>query len=254
MHFMNVLVTAVHFLCHTSMKLLEFQSSTFHNLWVLVLNLHVSCRWTTFPQNSQQECLPELYHTTSGVCFETFLFVLGELGLDFYRAQRSCEGYVFTPVCLSTGEVCLSACWDTNPPRAGTPLPGAGPLGTGTPQTRHPPGPGTPLPGIRHPPRTRHLSGPGTPRDQAPHQQTATVADGTHPTGMYSCLWKLLRKYRGDQVWAPCRTKMRVVLPHCRNFSSYKHFKIVECVEMYWHVLSKCSVLTGKNFWPPDLD
>ena len=49
-------------------------------------------------------------------------------------------------------------------------------------QTRQPPGPGTPQdqapplgPGTPHP-------GPGTP------QQTATVADGTHPTGMHSCL------------------------------------------------------------------
>ena len=33
----------------------------------------------------------------------------------FYRPQRSCEGYVFTAVCLSTGEVCLSACWDATP-------------------------------------------------------------------------------------------------------------------------------------------
>ena len=35
----------------------------------------------------------------------------------YYRPQQSCEGYVFTPVCLSTGGgVCLSACWDTTPP------------------------------------------------------------------------------------------------------------------------------------------
>ena len=74
----------------------------------------------------------------------------------FYRPQRSCEGYVFTPVCLSTvggclfpgfvcfqwgfvlprGGVCLSACWDT-----------------------------TPSP-----------------------QQMATAADGTHPTGKHSCI------------------------------------------------------------------
>ena len=36
---------------------------------------------------------------------------------NFYRPQRSCEGYVFTGVCLSTGGwgICLSACWDTTP-------------------------------------------------------------------------------------------------------------------------------------------
>ena len=38
-----------------------------------------------------------------------------------------------------------------------------------------PPGPGTPPPG------------PGTP----PEEQTTTVADGTHPTGMHSCYCKL---------------------------------------------------------------
>ena len=57
------------------------------------------------------------------------------------------------------------------PPRAGT-LPGAD-----TTPSRHPsPRPGTPreqtpFPGTRHP----------------PPQQTATVADGTHPTGKHSC-------------------------------------------------------------------
>ena len=43
---------------------------------------------------------------------------------DIYRPQRSCEGYVFTGVCLSTrgGGVCLSEWWDTTlppPPRDG---------------------------------------------------------------------------------------------------------------------------------------
>ena len=37
-------------------------------------------------------------------------------GMSYYRPQRSCEGYVFTPVCLSTRGVCLSACWDTTHP------------------------------------------------------------------------------------------------------------------------------------------
>ena len=40
---------------------------------------------------------------------------------NYYRPQRSCEGYVFTPVFMSTvgGGVCLIACWDT--PRGDTP-------------------------------------------------------------------------------------------------------------------------------------
>ena len=35
-------------------------------------------------------------------------------------ANEVCEGYVFTPVCPSVhrGGVCLSACWDTQPPPA----------------------------------------------------------------------------------------------------------------------------------------
>ena len=54
---------------------------------------------------------------------------------------------------------------DTPPPEQATPL------GAGTPWEQTPPGADTP------------------PREQAPPppQQTATVADGTHRTGMYSC-------------------------------------------------------------------
>ena len=70
----------------------------------------------------------------------------------------------------------------------------------------HPPGPGTPPeqtppeqtppeqtpPRARHPlgqapPGTRHPPSPGTRHPPPPRQQTATVADGTHPTGMHSC-------------------------------------------------------------------
>ena len=64
--------------------------------------------------------------------------------------------FLHVSVILSTGGgVCLSACWDTTtttpPPRTGTPL------GAGTPHSRH-------------------------------HPQMATVADGTHPTAMHSCM------------------------------------------------------------------
>ena len=64
-----------------------------------------------------------------------------------YRPQRSCEGYVFTRVCLST----VGSTW------AGTPQDQVHPPGPGIlPRTRytswdqvHPPGPGTP-PGTRY--------------------------------------------------------------------------------------------------------
>ena len=111
--------------------------------------------------------------------------------LVFTVRQRSCEGYVFTPVCQSFcsqgGGVCLSACWDapqdqappgadtflgpgtphdqaeqTPPPRPGNPT--STPPMT-TPLEYPPPGPGTPWPGTpqSRPPQTRHPPGPGSP-------------------------------------------------------------------------------------------
>ena len=88
------------------------------------------------------------------------------------------------------------------PPRTRhTPLGADTPLGPGTPQEQTPPWSRHPqsrhTPGSRHntkkaplPHPTRHPPGADTlPRDQAPSppQQTATVADGTHPTGKHSC-------------------------------------------------------------------
>ena len=88
--------------------------------------------------------------------------------------------------CLSfcpRGGVCLSACWDTtplgadpphrHPPGANTPL-GADTPWEQTPPEQTPPGADT-LPRSRNPPRSRHPP------------EMATVADGTHPTGMLSC-------------------------------------------------------------------
>ena len=115
-----------------------------------------------------------------------------------YRPQLSCEGYVFTGVCLSKGgrprevwggDGCLSACWDTTPPGADTPQeqtppksrhppeqtpPGQTPPKSRPPKSRHPQG--------RHPPKSRH-----PPRADPPPPDTATAADGTHPTGMHAC-------------------------------------------------------------------
>ena len=63
------------------------------------------------------------------------------LSLNFYRPQRSCEGYVFTGVCLSTWGVSASV-------HAGIPQP---------PGSRHPPEQ-TP-PRSRHPQRDGHCCG-----------------------------------------------------------------------------------------------
>ena len=101
----------------------------------------------------------------------------------FYRPQRSCEGYVFTPVCqsfCSQGGLpqCMLGCY---PPEAGTPweqTPPAEPPGC-----RHPPWEQAPPPGSR------------------PLLQTATAADGTYPTGMHSCIVYILVKSQIEDFW-----------------------------------------------------
>ena len=81
-----------------------------------------------------------------------------------YRQQRSCEGYAFTGVCLSTQAGCLPQCMlGYHTPRADT-------SGADTPWEQTPP--------RADPPGRGHL----------PPRETATAADGTHPTGMHSCL------------------------------------------------------------------
>ena len=80
---------------------------------------------------------------------------------NFYRPQRSCGKVMFLHLSaiLFTWGVCIRACTmeDTRPG-----------------QTPPPPWADTPLAEI--------------PQADTPPQQTATAADGTHPTGMYSCL------------------------------------------------------------------
>ena len=103
-----------------------------------------------------------------------------------YRPQRSCEGYVFTPVCLSTGG---SVAWSRGLLLLGG-VPGPGGVCSGG------------VPG----PRGYLLQGDACPRGcllqgmpglggrwypaftevDPPPQQTATVADGTHPTEIHS--------------------------------------------------------------------
>ena len=142
--------------------------------------------------------------------------ILATFCWNIYCPQRSCEGYVFTGICLSTEGawgVCLSAFWDTTP----TP-PGADtlqwwqtpPQHRLSPEADIPPQKQTPLPRSRHPPRadtpqkqtpprSRHPPRADTPQKQTPPEadtppradppprDMATAADGTHPTGMHSC-------------------------------------------------------------------
>ena len=85
------------------------------------------------------------------------------LWAGFYR---SCGKVMFLhmSVILSTGAgegvVCPSAYWDTPPPRADNP----------------------------------NWADTSPPIGLTPPRQTASVADGTHPTGMYSCIFFQLRK------------------------------------------------------------
>ena len=96
----------------------------------------------------------------------------------FTVRKRSCEGYGFyRRVSVHTGGGYLSQCilgYHT-------------PMGADTPRGRHPPGSRYPPP-EQTPPRSRHPPGAET-----PPEQTATAADGTHPTGMHSCCYKKSR-------------------------------------------------------------
>ena len=111
----------------------------------------------------------------------------------FYRPERSCEGHVFTGVCLSTGG-CLPQCmlgYHTHPrPREQIPLQeqippwGQTPPGSRPPRSRHTP-PTTreqTPPRSRYPPGGRHPLGadrPGadTPQEQTTPERTSTRAD-----------------------------------------------------------------------------
>ena len=93
---------------------------------------------------------PYLFQSTAWVCqyfHQRLIFTV--------RNEVAKVIFLHLSIILFTGGVCLSACWDTTPPDQAQP-----------PKTRHPPG-------------TRHHPPPGA--------ETATAADGTHPTGMHSC-------------------------------------------------------------------
>ena len=78
-----------------------------------------------------------------------------------FTVRNKVAKVMFLQACVCPQEGgCLSACWDTTPPPKQTP-----------PRSRHPPPLEQTPPGSRHPPT----------------RETATAADGTHPTGMHSC-------------------------------------------------------------------
>ena len=120
---------------------------------------------------------------------DKYLILIFPTNCYIYRPQAKFrKGNVFTPVCQSFcswgAVVCLRACWDTHPM-------GRHPTGQ-TPPRQTPPG--------RHPlgrhlgrhPLDRHpwADAPGQTPPSPVHADIdmATAADGTHPTGMHSCL------------------------------------------------------------------
>ena len=94
--------------------------------------------------------------------------------------------------------------WSRHPPGADTPPPE---------QTLHspPPGADTPTPGSRHPP-------PPPEQTLPPPGETATAADGTHPTGMHSCSFEMLFVFDGSQF---CVRILHRQKDACKNCGFY---------------------------------
>ena len=106
--------------------------------------------------NTISKVYRELPHLLEFPCFPSH-----QIPILYYRPRRSCEGYVFTPVCHSVHGGGSASVHAGIPPH---------PQGAGTPPPEHP--------GTRSP-RSRQPTPPGA--------ETATAADDTHPTGMHSC-------------------------------------------------------------------
>ena len=155
-------------------------------------------------------------------------------------ATKLGQGNIFTGVCLSTGGVCLSACWDI-PPWEHTPLGNRHPPDQTPPWTRppssRPPWQQTPLaadPPVHagiYPPWEQTPPRPDSPRGRPPWTRPPLGADppgkqtpaysqrvaGTHPTGMHSCFFhfhsvKCITTHL-ERVWATLNLK------GCRYFS-----------------------------------
>ena len=129
----------------------------------------------------------------------------------FNCPQRSCEGYVFTPVCHSVhkGGVCLSACWDT--PRKEAPPPGRKPSREGStllgrkhpPERKHPPGKEAPNPWEGSTPRKEALPGKET-----PPREGSTAWKGSTPDSID--VLTLYIKYASSSSPSISRTEIRL--------------------------------------------
>ena len=89
----------------------------------------------------------------------------GKTVSDLVTVRNEVAKVMFLHLSVCPQGVCLSACWDTTPPGAGTPPPEQAPKGAGTP--------------------TR--AGP-TPQEQPPREQAPPPADG-YCCGRYASYW-----------------------------------------------------------------
>ena len=123
-------------------------------------------------------------HRNRRLCGPARFLCIIECTVNIYRAEQSCGKLIFSQACVKNsvhvGVSAVNACWDT-PPSTDTPQ--GRPPWADTPR-RHPPGRHLP----RQTPPGRHLPWADTPRADTPNPAppTATAADGTHPTGMFS--------------------------------------------------------------------
>ena len=106
--------------------------------------------------------------------------------LVFFTVRNEVAKVIFLQAYVCPYGGCLPQCMLGYPPEQT-------PLEQTPPRNRHPPEQ-TPPPGSRHPqsrhsPGSRHPQSRHTPPspEQTSPQETATAADGMHPTGMHSC-------------------------------------------------------------------
>ena len=157
------------------------------------------CRHHTHYEPFWESC----FHRVSIMILMNVILCFKHLLPSATKLRRLC---FYGRLSVHTGGVCLSAWWDTPPPEQTSP-------GSRPPRCRHPPpradtpGADTPPeqtpplgadPQMQTPPRS-DTPGADTPPEQTPPweqtpweqtppcRETATVADGTHPTGMHSC-------------------------------------------------------------------
>ena len=156
-----------------------------------------------------------------------------------YRPQRSWAKVMFLQVCviLFTGGVCLSACWDTTPPREQTPL-GADTPGADTPPRQTPPQ-SRPSPWEQTPPQSRPPLGADPPGSRPPPPREAD--SGIRSTsGRYASYWNVFlystlqmsigffTNTQSWQYWHYCQ----LCIPYIYSFLLYFHHMMLANVKL----------------------